>query len=151
MVGISVPIAGKEESKEGRVVSIAGSERSGAADDPTERRAESNVDNPVSSKESVPSNPGIVVSIAGRDDSIESVTFGVSVMCPGSSLMPLTVVCWDMLVSTGATSTCAASTWGSFAGAGSWFEMGFGRGFGVLDVSPSNGVPECETGWLLAS
>lgn len=35
-MGISVPIAGSEESSEGRVVSIAGSERSASAADPTE-------------------------------------------------------------------------------------------------------------------
>lgn len=35
ILGMSVPIAGNEESREGRVVSIAGSERSGAAEDPT--------------------------------------------------------------------------------------------------------------------
>lgn len=83
MVGISVPIAGKEESSEGRVVSIAGSDRSGAAEDPTEGRAESKEGNPVSSKDSVPSRP--VVSIGGSDDSIEEVTFATSVVWPASS------------------------------------------------------------------
>lgn len=64
MVGISVPIAGNEESSEGKVVSIAGRERSASADDPTDG-------NPVSK-----SKDGMWESIAGKAWSIDEVTFG---------------------------------------------------------------------------
>lgn len=65
MVGISVPIAGNEESSEGMVVSIAGSERSASAADPTEGSSASK------------SMDGIWESIAGSEWSVdEVVTFG---------------------------------------------------------------------------
>lgn len=113
MVGISVPMAGREASSEGRVVSIAGSDRSGAAEEPTEGSAESKEGNPVSSKESEPSKFAIVGSIGGRDDSIEGVTFGVSLDWRVSSFMLLASVCWFVL-----RSACATSTGNSLTGAG---------------------------------
>jgi len=83
MVGISVPIAGNEESSEGRFVSIAGSEISASAEDPTEGSSVSK------------SKDGMWESIAGSEWSInEVVTFGAGADGSVSSCGLPVSTCW---------------------------------------------------------
>jgi hypothetical protein len=84
---MSVPIAGKEWSSEGRVVSIAGSDRSCAADEPI-------VGNSSKECKSASSNPcdvsraGRDESIAGSDDSIDGNVTSDACACACAGWLP---------------------------------------------------------------
>lgn len=125
MVGISVPIAGRDESRDGRVVSMAGSDKSGAAEEPTEGSDESKDGIPASIKDWDVSLAVVDESIGGNDVSVEdAVVFGWS-------FEPSPLVCWLVF-------DCVVPVEVFCVASGSWFDSG------IDFCDSSGGCPVCS-------